>query len=86
ALVGDEEVWLSERERGVLSALSRRPGTVLSKAELLRRVWRSEGVDGVDGHAVEVAVSRLRRRLGAAGAALATVPRRGYRLDASASR
>ena len=81
ALVGGEEVWLTERERGVLAMLARRPGVVVPKAELLRRVWCSNGVDGADGHAVEVAVGRLRRRLGAAGPGLVTVPRRGYRLS-----
>ena len=80
AVVADDEVWLSERERSVLSQLARRPGAVVTKAELLRRVWRSDGVDGADGHAVEVAVARLRRRLGPAGPGLVTVPRRGYRL------
>lgn len=80
ALVGDAEVWLTERERSVLSILARRPGAVVAKDELLRRVWRSDGVDGAVAHAVEVAVARLRRRLGPAGAGLITVPRRGYRL------
>lgn len=80
ALVGGEEVWLADRERGLLVALVRRPGAVVSKAELLRRVWRSDGIAGADTHAVEVAVARLRRRLGPAGAGLQTVPRRGYRL------
>ncbi|MBW3610690.1 MAG: uroporphyrinogen-III synthase [Actinobacteria bacterium] len=80
ALVDDEEVWLADRERGLLEALARRPGTVVAKAELLRRVWRSDGIDGAEAHAVEVAVARLRRRLGPAGAGLQTVPRRGYRL------
>ncbi len=80
ALLDDEELWLADRERGLLGSLVRRPGSVVAKAELLRRVWRSDGVDGADEHAVEVAVARLRRRLGPAGAALQTVPRRGYRL------
>lgn len=81
ALVDGDEVWLTGRERGLLAALARRPGVVVPKAELLRRVWCSNGVDGADHHAVEVAVSRLRRRLGPAGPGLATVARRGYRLD-----
>ena len=79
ALVGDTEVWLADRERALLAALIRRPGAVVAKSELLQRVWRSTEVDA---HAVEVAVGRLRRRLGPAGAALETVPRRGYRLVA----
>ncbi len=80
ALVGDDEVWLTERERALLAALARRPGAVVTKADLLRRVWRSDGIDGADGHAVEVGIARLRRRLGSAGAGLVAVPRRGYRL------
>lgn len=80
AVIDGEDVWLTERERALLAALARRPRMVVTKAELLRRVWRSDGIDGVEGHAVEVAVGRLRRRLGPAGAALQTVPRRGYRL------
>lgn len=80
AIIDDEDVWLTERERALLAALARRPGMVVTKADLLRRVWRSDGIDGADGHAVEVAVGRLRRRLGPAGVALQAVPRRGYRL------
>jgi DNA-binding winged helix-turn-helix (wHTH) protein len=77
ARVGTEEVWLTARERAVLDVLARRPGTVVAKEELLRSVW---GADEVDLHAVEVAVGRLRRRLGPAGGAVEAVPRRGYRL------
>jgi uroporphyrinogen-III synthase len=82
AVIDGREVWLADRERALLALLARRPGMVVAKAELLRRVWRSDGIDGPDDHAVEVAVGRLRRRLGAAGAGLQTVPRRGYRLVA----
>ena len=82
AVIDGREVWLTDRERALLAVLARRPGTVVAKAELLRRVWRSDGIDGADGHAVEVAVGRLRRRLGPPGAGLQTVPRRGYRLAA----
>ncbi|HEX6568523.1 MAG TPA: uroporphyrinogen-III synthase [Acidimicrobiales bacterium] len=75
--VGGETVQLSERERDLLAALARRPGAVLSKAELLHLVWP----DGdADEHAVEVAIARLRRRLGPNGHLLETVFRRGYRL------
>lgn len=74
-----ETVQLSDRERDLLAALARRPGAVLSKAELLAMVWP----DGeADEHAVEVAVARLRRRLGPNGDLLETVFRRGYRLAA----
>lgn len=75
--VAGEVVQVSERERDLLVALARRPGAVVSKAELLAVVWP----DGeADEHAVEVAVARLRRRLGPNGRLLETVFRRGYRL------
>lgn len=76
-LLAGETVALSERERDLLAALARRPGVVLSKGELLAGVWP----DGdADEHAVEVAIARLRRRLGPHGHLLETVFRRGYRL------
>lgn len=77
AVVGGQEVWLTVRDRALLAALARRPGTVVGKDQLLRSVW---GAESVDRHAVEVAVGRLRRRLGPAAGGLETVPRRGYRL------
>lgn len=77
-VVGEEEVRLTDRERAVLHALVGAGGAVVPKATLLRTVW---GSTAADEHAVEMTVSRLRRRLGAAGEAILTVPRRGYRLS-----
>jgi uroporphyrinogen-III synthase len=79
AIVGEAEVRLTDRERGVLHALIRARGAVVAKQRLLREVWPA---DAADEHAVEVTVARLRRRLVEAGAAVETVPRRGYRLVA----
>jgi uroporphyrinogen-III synthase len=78
-VVGDHEVHLTNRERGVLQVLVNAAGAVVAKHRLLQEVWPA---DIADEHAVEVVVARLRRRLGAAGAAIETVPRRGYRLTA----
>jgi uroporphyrinogen-III synthase len=78
AMVGDDRVRLNSRERALLDALATRPGSVVSRPALVREMWRSTGADP---HAVEVAVARLRPRLGAAGAALVAVPGRGYRLE-----
>ncbi|HET7721795.1 MAG TPA: uroporphyrinogen-III synthase [Acidimicrobiales bacterium] len=78
AMVGQERVRLNSRERALLDALATRPGTVVSRPALVREMWPS---NGVNPHAVEVAVARLRPRLGAAGAALVAVPGRGYRLE-----
>jgi uroporphyrinogen-III synthase len=72
---GERRVELSDIEARILGALAERPGTVVSKVDLLRDVW---GDAAGDPHVVEVAVGRLRRRLGADAAAIAAVPRRGY--------
>ena len=77
AMVGESRVRLNSRERALLDALTSRPGMVVSRPVLVREMWRS---NGADPHAVEVAVARLRPRLGPAGAALVAVPGRGYRL------
>jgi uroporphyrinogen-III synthase len=77
AVVGGQEARLAERERAVLHALADAGGAVVTKRALVRSVW---GDANADEHTVEVTVSRLRRRLGAAGDAIQTVPRRGYRL------
>jgi uroporphyrinogen-III synthase len=77
--VGDEEpAMLTGRERQILVALLDRNGAVVSKSELLRRVW---GGSESDPHVVEVTVGRLRRRLGSAGPGIETVIRRGYRVS-----
>ena len=62
----------------LLRALARRPGRVLSRTELLRTLPR-----GADGHAVEMAVARLRAALGDP-AIVQTVVKRGYRLRVDA--
>ncbi|MFF5234348.1 uroporphyrinogen-III synthase [Dactylosporangium sp. NPDC000521] len=60
----------------ILRALARAPGAVLSSADLRQQV---PGLAHVDDHAIEMAVSRLRRAM--PGVELVhTVIRRGYRL------
>ncbi|MFC4032294.1 uroporphyrinogen-III synthase [Streptomyces polygonati] len=76
-LIAGECVWLSPIQAALLRALAQRPGRVLSRADLLRRVWVG---GGADEHAVEAAVARLRGALGAHAGLIRTVPRRGYRL------
>ncbi|MFP8964365.1 winged helix-turn-helix domain-containing protein, partial [Streptomyces nanhaiensis] len=58
-----------------LRALARRPGWVVSRAELLRALPGA----GRDEHAVETAVARLRSALGGPRM-IQTVVKRGYRL------
>ena len=77
------EAWLTDRERALLTALLDQPGAVLSKPELLRRVWNGTETDE---HLVEVTVARLRQRLGPAADGIETVVRRGYRVTAGMTR
>ncbi|HEX3667858.1 MAG TPA: uroporphyrinogen-III synthase [Acidimicrobiia bacterium] len=69
-------LWLTTRERWLLDCLLRRHGAVATRSELGRAVWGA----GTDDHLLDVTVGRLRRRLGAAGELVETVPKRGYRV------
>jgi len=60
----------------LVEALADAQGGVVSREELARTLPRSSG----DAHAVEVAIARLRERLGVPGL-IATVVKRGYRLQ-----
>ncbi len=66
---------LSPSAKATLRALAIRPGTVVSRADLLRVLPGS----GTDTHAVDTAVLRLRTALGDKNI-IATVVKRGYRL------
>ena len=78
ATVGDRQVELSAREFALAEAFVRHPGQVLSREQLLDRVW---GYDFDPGsNIVEVYVGYLRRKLGPD--AIETVRGMGYRLRA----
>jgi len=73
---GDTEVDLSAREFALLETFMTHPGQVLSREQLLSRVW---GYDFDPGsNVVDVYVRYLRRKIGAAH--LETVRGMGYRL------
>jgi DNA-binding response OmpR family regulator len=74
-------VELTATEFGILAALARDPGLVVSRAALLDRVWGSEFVP--DEHLVDVHVANLRRKLGddpSGPRFIETVRAVGYRL------
>jgi len=78
---------LSLRETELLRYLAANPGRVVSREELLSRVW---GVrpGATETRTVDVHVARLRTKLrdpGATGALLVTVRGKGYRLDGAGS-
>ncbi|MGK5685053.1 uroporphyrinogen-III synthase [Actinoplanes sp. URMC 104] len=65
---------LAPAAMAILTSLAARPGAVVSKDQLIAALPR-----GNDGHAVDVAVARLRTALGS-GRHIETVIKRGYRL------
>jgi uroporphyrinogen-III synthase len=73
--IDEQDQVLTDIEARLLAMLADRPNVVLAKRELAAQVWRDAETDP---HAVEVAVARLRRRLGPLASTLASVHRRGY--------
>ena len=85
-LEADRPVRLGSRALEILIALVERPGELVSKNELMARVWPSTFVE--EGN-LKVQVAGLRRALGDSRGSnryLATVPGRGYRFVAPVSR
>lgn len=80
--VGGAPATLTAREFALLSYLCERRGKVVSRSELLRRVW---GADYEGGErTVDIHVRRLRAKLGAS-LPLTTLRGAGYRLDRPAA-
>ncbi|MFE4834299.1 response regulator transcription factor [Arthrobacter sp. NPDC056691] len=79
---GEESVVLTAKEYALLQYLMRRPGQVVSKAEILDNVWDSAFAGGEN--VVEVYVGYLRRKIDAPFGVqtLVTVRGMGYQLTA----
>ncbi len=85
-VLGREATWkgraltLTPREFELLAFLARHPGRVMSREELLRKVW---GYDYVgETRTVDVHIRRLRAKLGAKSGVIETVTGAGYKLVA----
>jgi uroporphyrinogen-III synthase len=78
-VVGGELRTLAPASMAVVNALAVQPGQVVSRERLAAALPR-----GADGHAVEMAVARLRAALGSPEY-IQTVVKRGYRLRVEAS-
>jgi DNA-binding response OmpR family regulator len=77
--VRDAEISLTRKEYDLLAALARRPGSVVTRDELLADVWQTTWAG--NPHTVEVHVAALRAKLGDPGL-VQTVRGVGYRLRA----
>ena len=75
----NKPVKLSPREYNLLLCLLRNRGKVLSREQLLTRVWGWD-FEGED-RAVDVQVKNLRAALGSAGKQIKTVFKAGYKLE-----
>ena len=80
--VADEPVALTPKEFELLHALMESASRVVSREQLLNRVWGYARADEIESRTVDVHVRRLRAKLGVAGARIATVKTIGYRFDA----
>ncbi len=75
-------VELSDLQFALLASLARRPGMTCPTSVLLREVWGEGALSGAAARRrLEVLASRLRARLVPIEVQLATVPKRGYRLE-----
>ena len=72
----EERVALTAREWALIDCLVRRPGAIVSKSQVEEALY-AMGSE-VESNAVEVYISRLRKKLGAK--AIETVRGLGYRL------
>jgi DNA-binding response OmpR family regulator len=75
-------VVLTPKEFDLLHALLESAGRVLTREHLLNRVWGYSRADEIESRTVDVHIRRLRAKLGAAGARIATLKGVGYRFEA----
>jgi DNA-binding response OmpR family regulator len=79
--VGGAPVELTAKEFGLLAALLRAGGRVLSREQLLDSVWGYANAAEIESRTVDVHVRRLREKLGNEARRIVTVKGIGYRLD-----
>jgi DNA-binding response OmpR family regulator len=77
--VRGERVELTRRELELLAALMREPGRVVSRRELIERVWGD--VAHPTRRSVDAHIKAIRRKLGSARECVQTVRGVGYRFD-----
>jgi DNA-binding response OmpR family regulator len=77
ARLGGCELDLTDGEFALLLHFARRPNQLITRSELLARVWSMPMHSG--SNLVDVVVCRLRRRLGLQGRMIETVRGLGYR-------
>jgi DNA-binding response OmpR family regulator len=84
AWVGERRLDLTPRELQLLSALIRQAGRVLTREQLVLRVWGEDS--DPSGRVVDAHVKSIRRKLGEARECLQTVRGVGYRFSEQGAR
>jgi two-component system OmpR family response regulator len=79
AAINGEILELTPRELGVLEALMSRIGWVVSKEQLLERLYSYS--EEASGNAIEVYIHRLRKKIEPAGVTIRTIRGLGYIID-----
>jgi phosphate regulon transcriptional regulator PhoB len=79
--VAGRPVELTAKEFGLLVALLRAGGRVLSREQLLDAVWGYANAAEIESRTVDVHIRRLREKLGAAARHIVTVKGAGYRVE-----
>ena len=74
--VDGEEVSLTRKEFDILSLLLSNQGTILSREQIMKRVWSDEVV--VLDRTIDVNITRMRKKLGPYGAHIVTRTGYGY--------
>lgn len=74
--VDGEEVSLTRKEFDILSLLLSNRGTILSREQIMKRVWSDEVV--VLDRTIDVNITRMRKKLGSYGAHIVTRTGYGY--------
>lgn len=74
-------IKLTSKEFDLFYALASKPGKVLSLNSLLEAVWGYNTADYNDPHTVEVHISNLRKKIGAAGKRIKAVAGHGYKFE-----
>jgi DNA-binding response OmpR family regulator len=78
--VKGKPVRLAPKEFAVLRLLVEANGKVLSRDQMLESIWGHDKGMNFDTRTIDQHVARLRRKLGAEGARIATVPNFGYQV------
>jgi phosphate regulon transcriptional regulator PhoB len=79
--LGGQPIALTAKEFGLLAALLRARGRVLSREQLLDGVWGYQNAAEIESRTVDVHIRRLREKLGSEARRIVTVKGVGYRLE-----